>query len=74
MRGAISKERVGEFESEYMVDYTIGQSPRQLLEWHLTKGNDKDERRCLRIYFFWDPEMCVVVVGHLPSHLRNRMS
>jgi hypothetical protein len=74
MRGAISKERVGEFESEYMVDYTIGQSPRQLLEWHLTKGNDKDERRCLRIYFFWDPEMRVVVVGHLPSHLRNRMT
>ena len=74
MSRALSKERVGEFEDQYTVDYTIGQNTRQMLEWHLTKGNDKDERYCLRIYFFWDPELNLVVVGHLPSHLRNRMT
>jgi hypothetical protein len=30
--------------------------------------------RALRIYFSWDDDAQQVVVGWLPSHLRNRMS
>lgn len=71
---SISKTGVGEFENDYYVDYSIGQSKKQLLEWHLSKGDARDERRCLRIYFFWDAESKLVVVGSLPGHLTNRLT
>jgi hypothetical protein len=72
--GAISNERASQFADEYFVEYVIGQKSRQQLEEHLTKGNSREERHCLRIYFFWDPVQKIVVVGSLPGHLRNRLS
>jgi hypothetical protein len=57
--------------SEYYVDY---QGTRTFLERHLKRGNARDERRCLRIYFFWDKREQVVVVGHMPDHLTTRQS
>jgi len=71
---SISKTEVGDFESEYYVEYVIGQKPRQLLEWHLSKGTGRDERTCLRIYFFYDEDEELVVVGSLPGHLTNRFT
>ncbi|MDR2710126.1 MAG: hypothetical protein LBB65_02120 [Burkholderiales bacterium] len=47
---------------------------RQPLDRHLKKGNSRDPRYCLRLYFFWDDVEEVVVVGWLPSHLDNRAS
>ena len=56
---------------EYTVQY---QGRRRNLDRHLKAGNSRDPRFCLRLYFFWDDESQVVVVGWLPSHLENRMS
>jgi hypothetical protein len=60
------------FESdEYSVQY---QGSRRELDRHLKAGNSREPRFCFRLYFFWDDESQVVVVGWLPSHLENRMS
>lgn len=61
----------GKFGDTYFVnhngrDYT--------LEWHVKKGNDRDQRNCLRIYFSWDEDDQMVVVGSLPAHLKNNVS
>jgi hypothetical protein len=41
---------------------------------HVKKGNSREARNCLRIYFFWDEEREQVVVGHLPAHLTTSQS
>jgi hypothetical protein len=46
----------------------------RFLEWHLKKGSDKNEVNTMRIYFFYDEDDEVVVVGHLPGHLTNEKS
>jgi hypothetical protein len=72
---SLADHRLGEFRDQYTVDYQSGQSTKHVLDMHLkTKGNSKDPRNCLRIYFFWDPQNEVVVIGHLPSHLDNRLT
>lgn len=57
--------------NEYTVQY---QGSRKVLDRHLKSGASRDQRYCFRLYFFWDDESQVVVVGWLPSHLENRMS
>jgi hypothetical protein len=42
---------------------------RRFLDMHLKKGTSREARGCLRIYFFWDEDGELVVVGHLPGHL-----
>lgn len=60
------------FEGDvYTVQY---QGRRRDLDRHLKGGNSRDPRYCFRLYFFWDDESQVVVVGWLPSHLENRLS
>jgi len=72
---SITASRVGEVEEQYTVEYTIGQSSRQKLDRHLRGGsNTKDDRYCMRVYFFWDDARQKVVIGHLPSHLDTRTS
>jgi len=44
------------------------------MERHLKKGNSRDPRQCLRIYYAWDPEKEQVMVGALPEHLRTRQT
>ena len=61
----------GELGDEYDVIYN-GRKCR--LEQLIVKGNDRDPRHCLRIYFFWDDETNRVVIGSLPGHLQNRLS
>ena len=67
--GAISEVQAGQEGNEYYVAY---QGRRILMARHLKKGNSRDERYCLRIYFFWDDENEQVVVGSLPGHLDTR--
>ena len=70
---SISPSRLGEHREQYTVSYTVGQSARQILDRHLRGGSStKEDRHCLRIYFFWDDEKQQVVIGHLPSHLDTR--
>lgn len=57
--------------NEYTVQY---QGRRKDLDRHLKAGSSREPRFCFRLYFFWDDESQVVVVGWLPSHLENRMS
>jgi len=47
---------------------------RRALDRHLKGSDSRDRRYCFRLYFFWDDESEVVVVGWLPSHLDNRAS
>ena len=65
-RGAITDVAAGMQGDEYYVQY---QGKKRKLERHLAKGNSKDQRYCLRIYFFWDDQDQIVVIGDLPHHL-----
>ena len=65
-RGAITDVAAGMEGDTYFVQY---RGKRRMLERHLAKGSNKDRRYCLRIYFFWDAEDQMVVIGDLPHHL-----
>lgn len=65
-RGAITDVAAGMQGETYYVQY---RGKKRKLERHLAKGSNKDRRYCLRIYFFWDDEDQVVVIGDLPHHL-----
>lgn len=70
---SIAQNRLGEYRETYTIDYRVGQSSRQVLGPHLKGGsNTKDDRYCMRIYFFWDDDRQLVVIGHLPTHLDTR--
>jgi len=43
-------------------------------ERHLKKGNSRDRRECLRIYYAWDQEAAMVVVGRMTEHLPTDVS
>jgi len=43
-----------------------------MLECHLKKESDREQRFCLRVYFFWDSDSKKVLIGWLPSHLDTR--
>lgn len=58
-------------EDLYSVQYA---GSRRLLDRHLKGSNSRDKRFGFRLYFFWDEEGQVVVVGWLPSHLQNRLT
>jgi len=47
---------------------------RLFLDQHLGRGNSRDPRHCLRIYYTFDEVENVVIVGSMPSHLGNSMS
>lgn len=72
LQPSISSSRAGEQGDEYFVTYPPGTKTKCLLEQHLKKGSDREERFCLRVYFFWDDKLKRVVVGWLPSHLDTR--
>jgi hypothetical protein len=39
------------------------------VDWHIKAGgNTRNPKRCLRIYYFWEPEMQMTVIDHLPGH------
>lgn len=74
-------EALGLDESRSVSDYTVSREYHvdykgapALLERHLKRGVARDERQCLRIYFFYDRRDQVVVVGHLPGHLTTRLT
>ena len=49
-------------------------STRRPLDKHLKGRDSRDRRFGFRLYYFWDDEGQVVVVGWLPTHLDNRSS
>lgn len=45
------------------------------VDWHIkTGGNTRDPKKCLRIYYFWEPELQLTVIDHLPSHRRTNQT
>ena len=54
--------------------YPPASGTREFLAYHLKKGNARDVRYCLRIYFFWNAKDQQVVVGSLPGHLSTRVT
>lgn len=69
--GSVGSNVAGSHGDDYFVTWS---GRRRFLEFHLGKGGGRDERYCMRIYFFWDDETQQVVVGSLPSHLNNSLS
>lgn len=63
---SVSRITAGQKGDAYFVTYA---GKKCFLDRHLKKGTSKDPRYCLRIYFFWDAEAEMVVVGSLPEHL-----
>lgn len=58
------------YPGDYKIKYYIGPKGRQVespLNYHLRVGNDNE--RLLRIYFLYDKEKKLIVVGSLPGHL-----
>ncbi len=42
------------------------------VDWHVKNGgNTRDPKKCLRIYYFWEPEACLTVIDHLPGHIKT---
>lgn len=44
------------------------------LAMHLQGSDSRDPRICLRIYFAIDEEEQLLILGHLPTHLRNSLT
>jgi len=72
--GSISKQRAGEEDDTYFVNYPPGSNRSVFLEFHLAKGTSREPQRNLRIYFLWHEDTQQVVVGWLPSHLDTRIT
>ena len=66
-----ASSRAGERGDEYFVEY---HGRRRYLDTHLKKGNSREPRHCLRVYFFWDEDDQQVIIGSLPGHLTTRAS
>jgi hypothetical protein len=59
------------FKHQYEVTW---EGATYTLDLHVQGSDSRDIRRGLRIYFAWDEEQELVVVGHLPTHLTNSLS
>jgi hypothetical protein len=68
MGGSVDPAYAGD---EYFVRWS---GRRRFLDQHLKKGTSRDPRFALRIYYTWDDELSVCVVGSLPFHLSNSLS
>lgn len=45
-----------------------------LLDQHVCGSSSRDRRHCLRVYFTWDKEHQVVIVGSYPEHKENTLT
>lgn len=53
----------------YEADY---QGRRMAIDWHVKNGgNTRDPKRCLRIYYGWDPMTQQIIIDELPGHRRT---
>ena len=56
----------------FVVNYPPGSQKTQWLQYQLCKGNSKESRYCMRIYFFWSEQDKLVVIGDLPQQLDRK--
>jgi hypothetical protein len=64
-------DRLSQWKEKYFIPH---RGTNRFLESHLKRGSDHNEATTLRIYFFYDEDDEVVIVGHLPGHLTNSQS
>jgi len=69
--GSVDPSVAGELGEEYFVRW---RGRRRFLDQHMGKGSARDERHTMRIYWTWDEDDEVCVVGWLPSHLSTSRS
>lgn len=63
---------IGDGWKEHPEQYFISYNGKQhRMERHLKKGTSHNAARAFRLYYFWDDDSQVAVVGWLPSHLDN---
>ncbi len=67
----ISDSSAGEYKEQYNV--TV-EGKKHKLDRHIKYGVSRDPRECLRIYYYWDDESNMIVIGNMPAHLENRYS
>jgi len=58
----------------YDIEWPLGSGRTRTMESHLKRGKTFDPCTHLRVYFIWDEEDKVVVVGSLPKHLQNHLT
>lgn len=71
LAGSVSPSIAGEQGDAYFVRWG---GRRRFMDLHLLRGGGREERFCMRIYFFWDDDSKKLVVGWLPSHLNNSLT
>lgn len=56
-----------------MIELDVGDGRRHLLDWHIKKGNAREETRCLRIYYTytWNDDTQQVIVRFHPGHIES---
>ncbi|MDO8279353.1 MAG: hypothetical protein Q7T63_14645 [Burkholderiaceae bacterium] len=69
--GSVDPSVAGELGDEYFVRW---RGRRRFLDQHMGKGSARDVRHTMRIYWTWDEDDEVCVVGWLPSHLATSRS
>lgn len=69
--GSVGASVAGSQGEDYFVTWN---GRRRFLDMHIGKGGGRDERYCLRIYYFWDDDTKKAIVGWLPGHLKNSLS
>lgn len=70
--GPSGEANIKNFGTDYKVKYKIGFKGKLIevpLDLHLKVGNDK--LHLIRIYFYYDNENKLIVVGSLPKHLKT---
>lgn len=71
----LEESATGEGWKEHREQYTVSYNGRlRLMDRHLKQGMSRDLTRQFRLYFFWDEDSQVAVVGWLPSHLDNALT
>ncbi len=69
--GAVTETAAGMYGDDYQIEY---KGKKRLFERHIGKGTQKDPCKTMRIYYFWDEEDQIIVIGDLPMHLDNSLS
>lgn len=45
------------------------------VDWHIKNGgNTRNPKKCLRIYYFWEPDTQQTVIAHFPAHVTTSAS
>ena len=69
--GSVGPSVAGTAGSEYEFSW---KGRKRFLDQHIKRGVTRDPRYSMRIYFTWDEELQLVLVGFLPGHLSNSRS